>query len=200
MINSKNVMLVQTCLGQPRPLISGSNTYWSSIYRQPTTASELYLTWTGLAGDQPTDTRSKRSSDGTLGQMHGGNDKAVYAYPIEHYAAWKKELGDTVLGNHSFGENLSIKGLTEDDARIGDRWEWGEAVLEISKVRAPCLTLERYFEGERMIKRMASNGRCGWYLKVLRPGVVPTAGHIHITKASAEAPTVAEQFARKMGG
>ncbi|MDB5179156.1 MAG: sulfurase [Patescibacteria group bacterium] len=205
------ITLLETRLGQPRPIgvhRSGpkkGQPFWSSIDRQPTGAGELYLTFTGLAGDQPTETRPKTAKEtegGNPGQIHGGNDKAVYVYPWGlHLPHWLDELGEEGLENRSLGENLRVAGASEADVRIGDRWEWGEALVEVSKVRTPCETLETYYGGGRyrMIKRMAANGLCGWYLRVLRDGVVPTQGPIMVVHRALEAPTVAQAFAVKMG-
>jgi len=205
------INLLETRLGQPRVIgdhrggIKKGQPFWSSIDRQPTAAEELYLTFTGLAGDQPTETRPKTAKEakgGSPGQIHGGNDKAVYVYPWElHRSRWIDELGEEGLGDRSLGENLRVTGVSEADVHIGDRWEWGDALVEVSKVRTPCQTLEVYFEGGcyKMIKRMTANGLCGWYLRVLRDGVVPTRGPITVVHQASDAPTVAQAFAAKMG-
>jgi MOSC domain-containing protein YiiM len=191
------IELVETLLGQPG--IIGQDRHgadiWSSIDRQPTPASELYLTRTGFDGDQSTQTRPK--TPGGAGRLHGGVDKAIYAYPIEHYPLWLAELGAKGMGNRSLGENWRLCGVTESDVRIGDVWQLGEAEVAISKVRGPCHTLDVYF-GEKMTKRMTANRLCGWYIEVLRPGLVPTRGTIRVVHRNTSAPTVAEAFAAKM--
>jgi len=198
------IELVETRIGLPRVIaeVKGSP-FWSSIDRQPTTDPAIYLTWTGLSGDQPTETRPKteKESQGSgPGQIHGGNDKAVYVYPAFHLLRWLDELGRDAMGDRSLGENLRIVGASETDVHIGDRWSWGEAIVEVSRVRTPCRTLETYYGGQqRMIKRMTANRRCGWYLRVIQPGVVPTHGYITVIYHKLDAPTVAEAFATKMG-
>ncbi len=194
------VELLETRVSLPR--VIGKNRHgddhWSSIDRQAVVEPQLYLTWTGLAGDQPTETRPKTEAEGGDGQIHGGNDKAVYVYPVEHYPLWLAELGHENMGGRSLGENWRTNGLTEADVRIGDIWEIGAARLKVSRVRTPCQTLMIYYGGQQMIKRMVANGLCGWYLQVLRPGLVPTHGWINIVEQNLAGLTVAEKFATKM--
>ncbi len=197
-MSTYTVNLVQTRIGQPKVIAKDRHgqEVWSSIDREIVEAPEVYLTWTGLAGDQPTETRPKTSEEGGYGQIHGGNDKAVYVYPLAHYGQWAAELSDAVMSSHSLGENWQVLGVAEEDVRIGDIWELGEAILEVSKARQPCQTLVTYYEGRPMIKLMAANGFCGWYMRVLRPGPVPTKARIRAT--AGDGPSVAEEFARKM--
>jgi MOSC domain-containing protein YiiM len=202
--------LLETRLGQPQIIgthRSGPNkgrAFWSSIHRQPTNESLIYLTYIGLAGDTPTETRPKTANEAASsgpGLIHGGTDKALYVYPWgAHLPFWLDELGDKGLADRSFGENLRIAGATEHTVRIGDQWVWGDARVEVCKPRTPCQTLETYFGGnQQMIKRMTANGFCGWYLRVLQDGVVPTCGPIMVVHQALDAPTVAQAFAIKMG-
>jgi len=180
-------------VGQPQILHQlRKGPIYSSIAKQPVQADSLLLTYTNLQGDQQVSTDPK--ADGR--QLHGGNEMAVYAYPLSHYALWRPELG-LALRVPSFGENLTTIGIDEDIAHIGDIWRWGDAVLEISKPRQPCFKL-KYFLGVKDIEaQMWVNGRCGWYLRVIKPGVVPTRGPIEVIDHDESAPTVAEAFAAK---
>ncbi|MDQ3541039.1 MAG: MOSC domain-containing protein, partial [Chloroflexota bacterium] len=99
----------------------------------------------------------------------GGVDKAVYSYPAEHLAFWKSEIGYEAE-EAPFGENLSTLGVIEEDARIGDIWRWGTAVLQISQPRWPCYKLVLHSGHNDMVKRFVDSGRSGWYLRVLEPG------------------------------
>src|ERR1700726_627914 len=106
---------VPRLLGQQR----GTNVY-SAIAKQPVApGTVLWLSLGNLSGDGQADL-----------SVHGGPDKAVYAYPSEHLPAWAAELGEP-LGTAPFGENLSTRGVTEVDVCIGDRWRWDDAVLEV---------------------------------------------------------------------
>src|SRR5258705_6888135 len=104
--------------------------------------------------------------------VHGGVDKAVYAYPLEHYAYWRKELPGTDFPWGAFGENLTTEGLLEDGVRIGDRFRAGSAEFIVTQPRMPCFKLAIRFNRPDMVKRFLRSGRSGFYLAVLREGDV----------------------------
>jgi MOSC domain-containing protein YiiM len=140
----------------------------SGIAKRPVTAESLWLGPLNLQGDAQADLR-----------VHGGPDKAVYAYASEHLPGWSAELGEE-LGPAAFGENLTTAGWTEDEVCIGDQWSWGDAVLEVCQPRSPCYKLAMYRHHGDMARRFTSSGRSGWYLRVLQPGRVPVAGPITV--------------------
>ena len=142
----------------------------SGIAKRPVQAAELWLDRTNLEGDGQAEL-----------DVHGGVDKAVYAYPSEHLRTWSEELGEA-LGPAGFGENLTTQGWTEDDVRLGDRWLWGDAVLEVCQPRWPCYKLTMYRGRSDIGRRMRQNGRTGWYLRVLEPGRVPVGGPIEVER------------------
>jgi MOSC domain-containing protein YiiM len=167
---SSEVRLVSVNVGQPR--IIGA-TRWgkpiqSGIVKQPVTASSIILDTLNLDGD--------RQADLTV---HGGRDKAVYAYSVEHLPLWNDELG-TDFGPGTFGENLSTMGWLEDEVCIGDVWAWGEARLQVCQPRSPCYKLATITGRPDLLKRMVRTGRTGWYLRVLQPAIVPVAGPIQV--------------------
>ena len=155
------------------------DTVWSGIRKHavPATA-ELWLSLVNLAGDGQADL-----------SVHGGIDKAVYAYPSEHLAPWSEELGEE-LGPAPFGENLSTVGALETDVRIGDLWSWGAATLEVCQPRWPCFKLALHRGRADIQGRMRASGRTGWYLRVLEPGAVPAAGPIEVRRQDPSAVTV----------
>jgi MOSC domain-containing protein YiiM len=138
----------------------------SGIDKRPVSVATLCLGTTNLEGDGQADL-----------SVHGGADKAVYAYPSDHFPAWESELGVT-FGPGAFGENLTVAGVTEDDVCVGDRWSWGDAVLEVCQPRTPCFKLALHRGTSEVGRRMRLTGQCGWYLRVLRTGTVPTTGLI----------------------
>ncbi|MFN2505205.1 MAG: MOSC domain-containing protein [Acidimicrobiales bacterium] len=144
----------------------------SGIAKKPVGTPTLWLDTVNLEGDGQADLR-----------VHGGPDKAVYAYPSEHFAAWSAELGED-LGPSAFGENLTIQGWLEDTVCVGDRWQWGDAVLEVCQPRWPCFKLALHRKSGRVGPRMRETGRTGWYLRVLQTGRVPVAGPITVAERS----------------
>jgi MOSC domain-containing protein YiiM len=111
-----------------------------------------------LAGDEQADRR-----------VHGGPDKAVYAYAAEDTAWWSAELRRE-LGPGMFGENLTLSGVDVTGARIGERWRIGDVELEVCQPRLPCAKLGLRFGDPGMLKRFAVAGRPGAYLRILREG------------------------------
>jgi MOSC domain-containing protein YiiM len=164
------VRLVFVNVGQPRVI---GATRWgkpirSGIVKQPVTAASISLDTLNLDGDRQADLK-----------VHGGRDKAVYAYPVEHLPLWNDELG-TDFGPGTFGENLSTVGALEDDVCIGDIWAWGEARLQLCQPRSPCYKLATITGRPDLLKSLVRTGRTGWYLRVLQPAIVPVAGPIQV--------------------
>ena len=176
--------LLAVNVGRPRPLARRRGAaVRSAIAKQPVTAAALQLGWLNLEGDEQADLT-----------VHGGPDKAVYAYPSEHLAWWSAELGpepDQELGPAAFGENLSTVGATEDEVCVGDRWRWGEALLEVSQPRSPCFKLALHRGVADIGPRFSASGRTGWYLRVLEPGSVPVAGPVEVVARHPLGATVA---------
>jgi MOSC domain-containing protein YiiM len=102
--------------------------------------------------------------------VHGGADKAVYAYPHEHYSYWQSHLAGYALTPGNFGENLTLSGLTEENIHIGDQVQIGTALFTVTQPRTPCYKLGVRFNREDMTKRFYESRRFGFYLRVLREG------------------------------
>ena len=142
----------------------------SGIAKREVQAPQVSVRRLNIDGDGQADLRA-----------HGGVDKAIYCYPREHRAFWATELGYT-KPEAPFGENLSIKGLTEETAQIGDIWRWGAALLQISQPRWPCYKLAMHSGHPDMVKRFVDSGRSGWYLRVIEEGTAPVSGRIEIVE------------------
>jgi len=123
-------------------------------------------------------------------RVHGGPEKAVYAYPSEHLPVWRAELVQPLDEAAPFGENLSTAGATEADVVVGERWAWGDAVLEVCQPRWPCHKLIIHRGSPDVADRMADTGRSGWYLRVLEPGRVPVDGFIDVLDRPHDAPNI----------
>lgn len=155
-----SVALHALLVGGIRPF--GPKAVPSGIDKHPVDAP-VRLGWTGFEGDAQGDR-----------QRHGGSDKAVHHYPLDHYAAWIAEIGagKRLAAPGGFGENLSTEGLTEDAVAIGDVFRLGTAVIEVSQGRQPCWKLNHRFDTPDMARRVQATGRTGWYYRVLEEGLV----------------------------
>ncbi|WP_376709251.1 MOSC domain-containing protein [Pseudochrobactrum lubricantis] len=105
---------------------------------------------------------------------HGGPEKAVHHYAYEHYAVWRQEIGerDVLQQAGAFGENISTTGLTEETIAIGDIFQAGDAIIQVSQGRQPCWKLNFRFDTGDMSLRVQRSGRTGWYYRVLQEGFV----------------------------
>lgn len=119
------------------------------------------VTETGLYGDEQGDTR-----------RHGGADKAIHHYPFDHYSSWKRELGELPILHRpgAFGENISTMGVREDGIAVGDIFQLGSSIVEVSQGRQPCWRLNERFDRIDMSRQTQASGRTGWYYRVLEPG------------------------------
>jgi MOSC domain-containing protein YiiM len=115
----------------------------------------------GIDGDEQADLR-----------VHGGPEKAVYAYAFEHYSDWATDYPEhqKQLVAGGFGENLTIEGLLERDLCVGDIHRLGTALLQACQPRQPCFKLSLFFDDNRLPKAMVRNGRAGWYYRVVESG------------------------------
>lgn len=106
-------------------------------------------------------------------KVHGGPDKAICAYPSEHYAYWQQSLAMLAVEPFgAFGENFTIQGLLESEVCIGDVYSIGTAILQVSQPRQPCYTLARRWQLKTFPVLVDEAGFTGWYFRVLQQGVV----------------------------
>lgn len=147
----------------------------------------------GLEGDEQSDLT-----------VHGGLSKAVYAYPHEHYAFWQtvrsqakaQEWGEP-LPHGMLGENLTITGLLEAGAYVGDVLQFPDCRLAISEPRRPCYKFEAAMGFKQAVKMMAQSGYCGFYLSVLQPGTLAAGESYELIPGQREV-SIAELFKAKM--
>ena len=102
---------------------------------------------------------------------HGGPDKAINVYPSEHYALWIEELG-LPLGAGAFGENFTTTGMSETEVCVGDVFQSGDLILQVSQPRQPCWKLARRWRMKDLALRVERTGRTGWYFRVLSNGMI----------------------------
>ena len=145
-------------VGLPREVEWRNESVETGIFKSPV-SGRVAVTSLNLAGDRQADL-----------SVHGGADKAVYAYPSEHYAYWREELPDVALAWGAFGENLTLEGLSEEEVRVGDVLRIGTAELVVTQPRLPCYKLNVRFQRPDMVKRFLQSGRTGFYLSVRKEG------------------------------
>jgi MOSC domain-containing protein YiiM len=145
-------------VGRPAQIgVQGGQPLMSAIGKQPV-QGRVRAEGVNLAGDDQADRT-----------VHGGPDKAVYAYASEDAAWWEARLGRE-LAPGMFGENLTTQAIDLTAARLGDRWLVGSVLLEVCQPRLPCAKLGRRFGDPLMVRRFAEAGRPGAYLRILEEG------------------------------
>src|SRR6266704_1779714 len=152
--------IVSLNVGLPREVIWHGIKVTTGIFKQPV-QGRVALRKLNLDGD--------RQADLTV---HGGEHKAVYCYPLEHYDYWRRELPGRELPMGVFGENFTTDGLLEDSVHLGDRFSIGSAEVVVTQPRLPCYKLGIRFQSDDMVKRFFASGQTGFYLAVDRGGEV----------------------------
>jgi MOSC domain-containing protein YiiM len=154
----------------------------SGIDKRPLEKDTVFVGATDIDGDAQADL-----------SVHGGPDKAVYAYPVEHWSWWEREKA-LACAPGTFGENLTLEGADETELAIGDRFAWGDAILEVSQPRAPCYKFAIHTRRADAPQLMTLSGRCGWYFRVIQEGEAPVAGALLVRISQSGGPHVREAF------
>lgn len=123
-------------------------------------------------------------------KLHGGVDKAVYAFPSEHYRFFEETLEQDAYPPGQFGENLTTEGLLESGVRIGDRYRVGDVLFEVSQPRSPCYKFAIKMEKPEALTLCIKSLKTGFYLRVLEEGMIEAGAAIEIEHSDADAPTV----------
>jgi MOSC domain-containing protein YiiM len=160
--------LVSVNVGQVRTVEHNGEPITTGIWKSPV-AGSIAVRGVNLDGDDQAD----RS-------VHGGVDKAVYAYASEDYGWWSQELGEKLLPG-TFGENLTVSGLDLRKCLIGERWRVGSAELEVSEPRFPCFKLGIRMGDPRFLKHFARARRPGSYLRIIEEGELAAHDEIEVT-------------------
>lgn len=167
-LNCPSVLSVQ--VGAVAPL--GADGVASGFVKRPV-AGPIRVGRLNLDGDAQADLR-----------VHGGPDKAVYAYAASNYPLWAQEFPEhtALLTPGVFGENLTIVGLTEAEICVGDVHAIGTARLQVCQPRQPCYKFALRFDDNRMPRAMVRSGRSGWYYRVLQEGVLAAGDAVKVAE------------------
>ena len=172
--------LVSLNVGLPRHVTWHGRDVTTGIFKHPV-EGRVALKTLNLDGDRQADL-----------SVHGGEYKAVYCYPIEHYDYWKKELPGRELPMASFGENFTTAGLAEDSVHLGDMFSVGSAQVVVTQPRLPCYKLGVRFQSDDMVRRFLASGRTGFYVAVSQEGDVGAGDEITAISRDANAVPVSE--------
>mgnify|MGYP003704964511 CR=1 FL=1 len=165
--------------------------------------------WTGSEGrtgidKRPTDASIRFENDGVAGDVvvdrkhHGGYDKAVYVYAKEDSNWWEAQIGRE-LNNGAFGENLTTEGIDVNEAKIGERWQIGSVVLEVSEPRIPCRVFAGFWDRPTLIKEFTDSRRSGAYLRIIQEGEIAAGDEIKIIYSPEHEITIKDIFEAKAG-
>jgi MOSC domain-containing protein YiiM len=164
-------------VGRPRTVHHRGREIRSAIFKEPVLLP-VRARRLGLEGDAQADLR-----------VHGGPDKAVYAYDAAGYTHFRAGLGRELPYGH-LGENLTVEGMPETEVRIGDVYRVGEALLQVTTPRSPCFKLAMRMEMPTFPKSFLESGHTGFYLRVLEEGDVAAGDAITLVSREPGAPTV----------
>jgi MOSC domain-containing protein YiiM len=180
--------IMQVCVGQPKHIEHNGQCVLTSIFKSPM-AGPVRVRRHNLDGD--------RQADPTV---HGGRDKAVYAYSNDYYADWATDLGVERLEDAQFGENLAISGGTDDQVVIGSCYRIGEAELVVTQPRIPCYKLGIRLDDDSFPNRFWNRGHLGFYLRVKTEGVIEAGLPITLIAKPDHNITVANLYQIVSGG
>ena len=172
--------LVSVQVGRPRTVQWQGKPVCTGIYKEPV-IGRIIVYQSNLDGDQQADLT-----------VHGGPDKAIYAYPFEHYMTWGHELGRRDFSFGQFGENFTVEGMREEMVHLGDIFRIGHAWLEVTQPRVPCYKLGVKMGSMQFLKRFLASGRTGYYLRVLEEGEVGAGASVERIKTDPERMTIRE--------
>lgn len=159
--------IVSVNVGRPRAFVLKGREYTSSIWKEPV-EGRVAVRGVNVDGDDQADRK-----------VHGGDDKAVYAYASEDYTWWSDELGRT-LGPGTFGENLTTSGIDLRECLVGERWRVGTVGLEVSQPRMPCFKLGFKMDDPMFPNRFSRAERWGTYLRIIEDGDLGAGDEIEI--------------------
>jgi MOSC domain-containing protein YiiM len=172
--------IISLNVGVPRRVLYHGREVTTGIFKSPVEGPRM-LYRLNLDGDRQADL-----------EVHGGRNKALYAYPAEHYSYWLEQLPGVDFTWGQFGENVTTEGLREQDALVGDVYRMGQAIVNVTQPRMPCYKLGIRFGRDDMVKRFLASGRSGIYFSVVEQGLVNVGDAIEKISSQPESISIAE--------
>ena len=155
----EKIRLISIQIGLPKIISDDLGTWETAFFKEPVTGS-IFLGENGLRGDEPANK-----------VHHGGVEKAILMYSAEHYPLWETELG-RAFPYGGFAENLTVTTLDENSVCIGDIFQIGDVILQVTQARVPCSKIPRRWGIPDLMERVLATGRFGWYCRVLKEGTI----------------------------
>lgn len=177
--------IIATCVGERKNIDWKGVTITTGIFKYPVT-NPIFLDIEDVVGDTVCDREN-----------HGGIDQAVYAYSLKHYEYWKGIYPNLNWQLGMFGENLTIDDLDESKLHVGDIFKVGEAILEVTKPRLPCLKLGVRFNDMKMVKLFWKQNLPGLYFKIIQTGFVKIGDELTLIKSCTKNLTITEVYQNK---
>jgi len=168
-------------VGTVREFEYGGRPAKSAIWKSPV-VGRIAVRGVNLADDDQADRKA-----------HGGPDKVVYAYAVEDARWWQQQIG-RALEYGEFGENLTTEGIEVNDALVGDRWQIGTAILEVSEPRIPCWRLGVRMNDKTFPRKFTEALRPGAYLRLIVEGSVGAGDEIRVVERPVHALTIRDVF------
>jgi len=181
------MQLISVNVSPPIAVQHGGGSIMTGIFKKPVAGPVRAGTY-NLEGDGQADLDN-----------HGGLHKAVYAYALDHYAYWRETLGREKMDYGQFGENLTVAGLDESERCVGDRLQIGSALFAVTQPRVPCYKLGIRFGDETVPKLFSQSARTGFYLSVLRAGVIEAGDAVEVVEHGYRKVAIKPLFEAYMG-
>lgn len=169
--------VISTNIGQPREVVWEDTPVMTGIYKEP--VDVIIIRKYFIEGDTVSDLR-----------VHGGDGKAVYGYPSEHYAFWKQEFPTMKMPWGVFGENITTAGMYENEILIGSVYRIGSALLQVTKPRLPCFKLAIKFGTTGIIRQFMKSRKSGFYFTVIEEGKVKPGDTIMLEQTGESGNTI----------
>lgn len=176
------MQIISTNIAEPKTIEWNGRKVTTGIYKTPV-KEPIFLGKESVRGDEVTDRR-----------VHGGKYKACYLFSADHYPYWKDLYPHLDWNWGMFGENLTVSGLDETQLCIGDIYEIGTALVQISQPREPCFKFGTKFGSQHVLKQFIAYGRPGTYVSILEEGSVNVGDTFHLVETSNNGLTIAQLF------